>query len=100
MSDCDRYKLTDFTILGKLGEGAFGAAYLARRKSDGVEVCLKEVPLNKGVSEEEIDREARILSSLKDNHVIKYYGSFVESGNFFILMEYALEGSLSDLIEV
>ena len=100
MSDCEPYRLTDFTIFRKLGEGGFGSAYLAHRNSDEVEVCLKVVPLNKGVSEEEIEREARMLSSLHSEHIIKYYGSFVESGDFFIVMEYAREGSLADLIEV
>ena len=100
MSDCEPYKLTDFTLLWKLGKGGFGSAYLARRKSDGMEVCLKVVSRNNGLSEEEIEREARMLSSLHSEHIIKYYGSFVESGKFYIVMEYASEGSLADLIEV
>ena len=84
----------------KLGKGGFGAAYLARRNSDGIELCLKVVSLNNRVSKEEIEREARILSSLKDGHIIRYYGSFAESGNYYIVMEYAREGSLAKLIGV
>ena len=98
MSDCKQ--LSDFTIVRKLGKGGFGEAYLACRNSDGIEVCLKVVSLNNRVSEEEIEREARILSSLKDDHVIKYYGSFVDLENYYIVMEYAREGSLAELIDV
>ena len=98
--NCEPYKLSDFTKVRKLGKGGFGETYLARRNSDGIEVCLKVVSLNNRVSKEEIEREARMLSSLHSEHIIKYYGSFVGSRNFFIVMEYASEGSLADLIEV
>ena len=96
----ERYQLSDFTILGKLGMGGFGSSYRARRRSDGLEVCLKVVPLNKGRSEETIEQETKMLSSLKDDHIINCYGSFVEYGAFYIVTEYATEGSLAELIEV
>ena len=43
-------RLSDFTIIGKLGKGGFGSAYLARRNSDGLKVCLKVVSLRNGLS--------------------------------------------------
>ena len=97
---CETYTLSDFTILKPLGKGGFGTAYLARRNSDELEVCLKEIPLNKGVSEQEIELEARMLSELNNEYIIRSYGSFAESGNFYIVMEYASEGSLADMIAV
>ena len=89
-----------FTIIKRLGKGGFGSAYLARRMSDETEVCVKTVPLNNGVSAQQIEREGKMLSELRNEHIIGYYGSFVESGNFCIVMEYAGEGSLADLITV
>ena len=101
MQQCDEpYKLSDFTIIKELGKGGFGTVYLARRNSDELEVCLKEIPLNKGVSEQEIELEAKMLSEFNYEHIIRYYGSFIESGNFYIVMEYATEGSLADMIAV
>ena len=100
MQHCQTHRLSDFTIIRKLGKGGFGSVYLASRISDGVELCLKEIPLKKGVCSEETEREAKMLSELNNEHIIKYYGSFVESGNFYIVMEYAGEGSLADLITV
>ena len=94
------YKFSDFEIIEPLGAGGFGSAYLARQVSDGMEVCLKKIPLNNGVSSQQVEREAKMLSELNDEHIIKYYGSFVESGYFYIVMEYAREGSLADLITV
>ena len=95
----DHCSLSDFTIIKELGKGGFGRAYLVRRNSDGVELCLKEIPLKKGVCSE-TEREAKMLSELNNEHIIKCYGSFVESGHFFIVMEYAGEGSLADMIAV
>ena len=92
--------LSDFEIIGPLGEGGFGSAYLARRNSDELEVCLKAIPLRRGVSEQKIEREAKMLSELNYEHIIQYYGSFAESGQFYIVMEYAREGSLAEMIAV
>ena len=93
-------KSSDFTVIRPLGNGGFGSAFLARQNSDGIEVCLKAIPLRPGLSEEQIEREATMLSELNNEHIIKYYGSFVESESFYIVMEYAGEGSLADLIYV
>ena len=93
-------QLTDFTIIKKLGKGGFGSAYLSHRNSDGMQVCLKIIPLNNGVSPQQIEREAKMLSELNNEHIIKYYGSFVESGSFYIVMEYAEEGSLAEMTAV
>ena len=100
MQQCETYTISDFTILKPLGKGGFGTVYLARRNSDEIEVCLKAIPLNKGISEQEIELEAKMLSELNYKHIIKYYGSFAESGFFYIVMEYATEGSLADMIDV
>ena len=97
---CETYTISDFTILKELRKGGFGTVYLACRNSDEIEVCLKEIPLNKVVSKQKIEGEAKMLSELKDEHIIKYYGSFAESGKFYIVMEYATEGSLADMIAV
>ena len=100
MEHCQPYKLSDFTTIKHLGKGGFGRAYLVRRNSDEVELCLKEIPLKEGVCSEETEREAKMLSGLKDQHIIKYYGSFIESGTFYIVMEYAAKGNLADMIDV
>ena len=94
------YKLSDFTTIKELGKGGFGTAYLVRRNSDGVELCLKKIPLKEGVCSEETEREAKMLSELNHEHIIKYYGSFIESDFFCIVMEFAAEGSLADMIAV
>ena len=100
MSDCEPYTLSDFTILKKLGEGGFGSAHLARRNSDGKEVCLKFLPFCGRLYQRRALHEAEILSHLKYPNIIEYYGSFVDGDSFCIVMEYAPNGSLRDLIVV
>ena len=58
-----------FTIVKELGEGGFGSACLARRNSDGVAVCLTRIPLNKGLSKQSVEREAKLLSDLNVEYI-------------------------------
>ena len=92
--------LSAFKINQKLGTGGFGSTYLSDRNSDGLKVCLKVVSLRNGLSEQEIEREATLLSEFNNEHIIRYYGSFAESGYFYIVMEYAAKGNLADMIDV
>ena len=41
-----------------------------------------------------------MLSEFNYNHIISLYGSFHESEKFYIVMEYAAEGSLAEMIAV
>ena len=99
-----QYTLSDFTCFQKLGEGAFGRVYLARRKSDDVRVCIKMIPLKKSSSDRNAIQEAETLSKLDHVNIIKSYGSFTcvnGTGEVLcIVMEYAPFGSLEDLIRV
>ena len=39
------YHLSDFRIVRKLGRGGFGSAFLVERKTDGQQLCLKQLEL-------------------------------------------------------
>ena len=95
------FQLSDFTIVKQLGQGGFGSAYLAVYNPHLKEVCLKFIPLkNNKASKQSAIEEAKTLSQLEDEHIIKSYGSFVEDDQVCIVMEYAPGGSLHDEIEV
>ena len=38
-----RFRISDFELSGKLGEGRFGKVYLAREKANGYTVALKTI---------------------------------------------------------
>jgi NIMA (never in mitosis gene a)-related kinase len=84
-----------------LGEGSYGKAILSRRKSDRRQVVVKEIRFASLGARERSDavQEAKILSSLDHNFIIKYFDSFQERGNFCIVMEDADGGDLASLIE-
>ena len=94
-------QLSDFTLVKQLGEGGFGSAYLAVHNPTQEKVCLKFITLTGDRSSlQSADEEGKTLSQLEDEHIIKYYGSFVEGDQFCIAMEYAPGGSLYDVITV
>ena len=84
-----------------LGEGGFGKAILARQKSDNKMCVIKEVRLSslKQKDRNEALKEAKVLSSLNHPNIVKYITSFQERGCFYIVMEYADGGDLSQKIE-
>ena len=84
-----------------LGQGGYGKAVLAKRKSDGFLVCIKEIRLNQlsAKDKEEAQKEIKVLASLNHPYIVKYIESFQERGTLHIVMEYADGGDLSQKIE-
>ena len=94
-------QLSDFALKKQLGEGGFGSAYLAVHNATQQHVCLKFITVYRGSSSlQSAAEEGKTLSQLEDEHIIKYYGSFVSNDQFCIVMEYAPGGSLNDVINV
>ena len=111
-----------YEVLRVAGRGAYGTAYLARRKTDGREVILKQakiisqrsrylqaitIPASIQIPIEQMssaDRhsiltEIKVLSMLHHPNVIEYYENFLQDKSMIIVMEYAAGGTLFDLIE-
>lgn len=44
--------------------------------------------------------EACILAQLDSDYIVRYYDSFLDGANLYIVMEFAEEGTLSDLLNV
>ena len=95
-------KLSDFTIVKKLGEGHFGSVNLVTSKITKKLYAMKEIKENRYESEKqilEIQKEIRLLENLHHPHVITYFTSFRENGNFYIVTEYINGGSFEDLLK-
>lgn len=84
-----------------LGEGGYGKAILCKRKSDSNLFVIKEIRLSSlsPNDREEAMKEAEVLSSLHSPFIISYIESFQERGCFYIVMEYAEGGDLSQKIQ-
>ena len=63
---------------------------------------MLEIKSNRYNSDEqraEVEREIKLLENLNHPHVIRYFSSFRENGNFYIVIEYINGGSLDNLMK-
>ena len=93
-------KLSDFEVKRELGKGNFGSVSLVESKITNKVYALKEIKGEHYDTQEqrlEVQREIKLLEDLNHPHVIKYFTSFEENGNFYIVIEYINGGSLEDL---
>jgi hypothetical protein len=90
----------DYEELDVLGNGTFGVAVRARRRSDGKLLVIKKnhAPMTqKELDDAEV--EVKVLESLLHPHVIAYVESFVEGKVLHIVLELADCGDLAALIK-
>lgn len=72
--------MNQYTVVSKLGEGAFSTVYRVRRKEDGKEYALKKMRIA-SLSEKEVANclnEVRILASLNNPYILAYRDSFFD----------------------
>lgn len=41
-----------------------------------------------------------ILRECNDEHIVKYYGSYFKDNNLWIVMEYCMAGSITDIVNI
>ena len=73
-------KLSDFTIIKKLGDGAYSSVYKVKRVEDDLPYALKKVKmLNLSDKEKENAlNEVRILASINQPNVVSYKEAFID----------------------
>ena len=84
--------------VSKLGQGAFGDAYLVHSKLTGQLWVIKKVNLNELAYEERVTarEEAKILEVLNHPNIIKFKDVFKDNNLFLnLVMEYADDGELA-----
>ena len=96
----------NYEIISNLGQGSFGSVYKVRRKSnnnlaDNLVCVMKVIPMFQldPDSQEDSLNEVKILSSLDNFYIVKYFDSFVEESKLYIIMEYCEKGDVSKLIK-
>ena len=80
----------NYKIIENLGQGSFGSIYKVLNINNNYIYVIKRILL-KGTNKEQlkvIQNEAEILSSINNEHIVKYYDSFLDNESFNIVMEY------------
>lgn len=97
--DVFNIKASDIIIQSKLGEGSYGAVFLALYKKKHVAV-KKLIASTNGNQASEFFREASLMLALKDHpNVVKVHGMCQEQANFSLVLEFLPGGSLDGFIE-
>lgn len=91
-------KIGDFTVIKKLGDGAYSSVYKVKRLDDAEEYALKKVKML-SLTEKEKDNalnEVRILASIDHPNVIGFKEAFIDepSSSLCLVMEYADNGDV------
>ncbi|KAH3766370.1 protein serine/threonine kinase [Pelomyxa schiedti] len=88
----------DVVIVGKLGEGAYGSVWKARKGETTEMRAVKRVPVENDI--EDIKREVNFMKQCDSVYIVKYYGSFVRKNELWIVMEYCSQGSICDVMKI
>ena len=101
-------KFEDFELLQLLGEGSYGKVVKVSSKINQKIYATKILNLehkeDEGISKEEKEKyftsEIELLKVLNHPNIVKYYKSFKEKNNLYIIMEYFDNGDLETYIKV
>ena len=91
-------KLSDFTVINKLGDGAYSSVFKVKRKGDEEIYALKQVKMLSLTEKEKENalNEVRILASIDHPSVISFKAAFIDApaSSLCLVMEYADNGDV------
>lgn len=88
MIEAGRILQKRYKIDRQIGQGGMGSVYIATDERFGSTVAIKETLCMDDNYRKAIEREARLLNSLKHNALPRVTDHFVESNGQFLVMEY------------
>lgn len=94
-------KLDDFEILQTLGKGSYGFVAKVKSKINEKIYAMKMIDFSliQDQMEKELSyNEIKIIQSLDNPHIIKYYNNFNNGEKLYILMEYINNGDIKGYI--
>ena len=94
--------IDDYEILQVLGEGSFGYVAKVKSRINHKIYAIKKLNFSQAKNKKEMElaeNEVSILKNLNHPLITKYYKSFKEGENLFIVMEFMDNGDLGKLIK-
>ncbi len=89
-----------YRIDRQIGQGGMGAVYIGTDERFGSVVAIKETLCMDDNFRKAIEREARLLNSLKHNALPRVSDHFEERGSQFLVMEYIPGEDVATMLEV
>lgn len=96
-----KYLLTDFQIMRTLGTGLFGRVHLVRLVHNGRYYAIKVLKKQQVVKMKQVEHtndERRMLKLVEHPFLIRMWGTFQDSRNLFMVMDYIEGGELFSLL--
>src|SRR3982751_933955 len=87
-----------YRIDRQIGQGGMGAVYIATDERFGSTVAIKETLYMDDNFRKAIEREARLLNSLKHSALPRVSDHFVEDEGQFLVMEYIQGEDLHEIL--
>lgn len=94
-------KITDFSLIRKVGKGGFGEVYEARRIGNGEVVALKVIDKRKLKKElySKVCNEIEIHQTLNYHSIVKMYECFQDVNFMYLVLEYCGNGDLHHFLK-
>ncbi|PRP87191.1 hypothetical protein PROFUN_01453 [Planoprotostelium fungivorum] len=86
-----------FEWISKIGQGAYGAVWVARHRETNFQLAVKVVPANEA-GKATIAKEVEVLKQCKSPNVLSYFGTCITALEVWILMDFCAVGSVKDMI--
>lgn len=96
-----KYTLTDFTMQRTLGTGSFGRVHLVQSKHNQRFYAIKVLKKQQVVKMKQIEHtndERRMLQRVKHPFLITLWGTFQDSRNLYMVMDFIEGGELFSLL--
>ncbi|CCH58004.1 hypothetical protein TBLA_0A02030 [Henningerozyma blattae CBS 6284] len=96
-----KYGLQDFQIMRTLGTGSFGRVHLVRSVHNGRYYAIKVLKKQQIIKMKQIEHtndERRMLKLVEHPFIIRLWGTFQDSRNLFMVMDYIEGGELFSLL--
>jgi len=105
-SSRDREKkvsIKDFAVLKPISHGAYGAVFLARKKSSGDLFAIKKLKKDHMVRKKQVEhvmRERNIMATTNNPFLVKLFYTFQTKATLYFIMEFCQGGDLASLLKV
>ena len=96
-----KYALTDFTIQRTLGTGSFGRVHLVQSKHNQRFYAVKVLKKQQVVKMKQVEHtndERRMLQKVKHPFLVTLWGTFQDSKNLYMVMDFVEGGELFSLL--